>query len=392
MKKILMFLAAVATAAAAVSCEETNSGYEGTNYIYLDSENNSLYDFDGANMQVTAMLTTALDEDLTLTLKMDNDTYVSLESDNITIPAGSLTTVFNIVVKDQLPEGTSSVNCTVSLDPATVLPEKVRLAADYTFTLHSSATPDLTEEQLAIISAYQEATGIDLTKYLGLVSVSTVYTASNPDSEIPLSPVTYSGQTMIVLSEKSTAGQPVLEMLNNPMGLQGALYAKLRSLTLDNPSWASEYAMSYSQLLEAIGWTSTSSETFSMTLDGIKPQTNKSVEFLADLSYYDEEYEEDVTMIKVPFEFYFSAFEREKAQIAAGVIGSEANPDWLYDATVDPDFYLNSDNIAEDYYESGNWVESSASIAGDKMVFTFCLYNYTDYDYSKVVATYTPNE
>ena len=387
-----MFLAAVATAAAAVSCEETNSGYEGTNYIYLDSENNSLYDFDGANMQVTAMLTTALDEDLTLTLKMDNDTYVSLESDNITIPAGSLTTVFNIVVKDQLPEGTSSVNCTVSLDPATVLPEKVRLAADYTFTLHSSATPDLTEEQRAIISAYQEATGIDLTKYLGLVSVSTVYTASNPDSEIPLSPVTYSGQTMIVLSEKSTARQPVLEMLNNPMGLQDALYAKLRSLTLDNPSWASEYAVSYSQLLEAIGWISTSSETFSMTLDGIKPQTNKSVEFLADLSYYDEEWEENVTMIKVPFEFYFSAFEREKEQIAEGNIGPDVNPDWLFDATVDPDFLLNCENVSEDYYECGNWVEAKASIAADKMVFTFCIYNYTDYDYSKVVATYTPNE
>lgn len=390
-----MFLAAAAAVASAVSCEETNTGYEGTNYIYLESASSTFYDTEGAFIPVTVMLTTALDENLTLKFVLDDNTYVSLGTDDLTIPAGSLTADFNIVVKTQLPEGTSSVNCTVSLDPSTVLPEKVKLSSSYSFTLNSSASPALTEEQKAIISAYQEATGIDLNKYLGLVSVSTVYTASNPDSEIPLSPETINGQTMIVLSEESTADQPVLKMVNNPMGLQSVLYDKLKSLTLENPNWEpSEYAMSYSQLLEAIGWTSSSSETFSMTLDNIKLKSDMSIEFVADESY-SEEFEGEVyetELFRVPFDYYFSAFEREKAQIAAGVIGSEANPDWLYDATVDPDFYLNSDNIAEDYYESGNWVESSASIAGDKMVFTFCLYNYTDYDYSKVVATYTPNE
>ena len=174
-----------------------------------------------------------------------------------------------------------------------------------------------------------------------------------------------------------------------------SFYDKLKANTLENPYWAedqAEYAPSYTELLEAIGWTSSSDETFSVTLDGIKPGTDGTVEFVADLSYFDEEYEETVEMFKVPFEFGFSAYEREKAALEAGTIGPEKDAEWLYDATVDPDFYLNCDNIAEDYYECGNWTESSAEISEDKLVFTFCIYNYNEYDYSRVVATYTPNE
>ena len=392
-----MFLAAAAAVASAVSCEETNTGYEGTNYIYLESGNTSIYDFDGAYLPVTVMLTTSLKQDLTLNFVVDNDDHISLDGNPVTIPAGSLTAIFNISVKSQLPEGTSSANYTVSLDPAAVLPEKVQFAEDFTFTLNSSSTPAITEEQQAIISAYQEATGIDLNKYLGLVNVTAVYTAASIDSEIPLSPETINGQTMIVLSEESTADQPVLKMVNNPMGLQSVLYDKLKSLTVDNTSWYDEYASpDFKTLLDAIGLTSTSVETFSMSLDGIKPKTDGTVEFVADLSYYDEEWDETVEMFKVPFEFYYSAYEREKEQLEQGNIGTEQNPEWYYEATVNPDSHLNTETIATDEFETGNYVQASASISNESMVFTFPIYNSIessyDMDYSKAVVTYTPNE
>ena len=86
-----------------------------------------------------------------------------------------------------------------------------------------------------------------------------------------------------------------------------------------------------------------------------------------------------------------------------GQIGTAVDEYWDESATANPAYHLNCDNIKTDEYEPGynestdeyysiNWVESTASISAEKLEFTFCLYNYNDYDYSKVVATYTPNE
>lgn len=393
MKRILMMCcAAAAMLAGAVSCEEPETGYEGTNYIYLQAESNSLYDFDGAFLPVTVMLTTALDQDLSLNLEIDDDTYASIDSNPVVIHAGELSATFNIVIEKQLADGTSSESHIVSLSADTILPEKVKLNAGFNFSIHSSTSVALTDEQQAIIDTYKASTGIDLSKYIGLVSVSTVYTASSPDSEVALEPDTKTGYTMITLSEQSTSDQPVLEMINNAMGLQDILYNRLSTYTLNNPDWApSEYAMSYSELLETIGWTATSNETFTVTLDGITPKSDKNIEFARTITTVDS-YGDEVEQFKVPFEFYFSAYEREKEAIAADKIGPDVDPDWLSDATVNPDLNLNCDDVSEDWAEYGNWVECKATVAADKMEFTFCIYNYNDYDFTKVVATYTPNE
>ena len=391
MKKFLTWCCvAAAMSAGMTSCEEPETGYEGTNYIYLDSESSSMYD--NASLEISVVLTTALDQDLTLTLKTDDtDGIITLEGNPVTIPAGERSG--SVTVKSaELTE--NSMNFRISLDESTVLPENVKWDKDFTFTVNSSAVPDLTDDQMAIIEAYKTATGIDLSKYLGLVKVSTVYTASSQDSDIPLPAVTLTGITAITLAEESTTDQPVLKMTDNPMGLQETLYSKLKANTIDNPYWAeseAEYAPSYTQLLKAINWTADSDEIFSMSLDGIMPGTDKKVEFLTDVTFTDS-YGDEVTQHKVPFEFAFSAYDREKAALEAGTIGTEAYPDWLYDATVNPDFYLNTDDVSEDYYECGNWTASSAEISAEKMTFTFCIYNYNEYDYSKVVATYTPNE
>lgn len=394
MKKIFALCCIVAAGFASVSCEKTDDGYTGTNYIYLTSGTNSMYDTENDAIDVTVQLTASLKEDLTLTLAVadDEDGIITLEGNPVTIVAGAKTGTVKVRTKE-LSAGLSS-NFRITLDrDATVLPEKVAWKEDFTFTVHTSAVPEFTEEQKAIIEAYREKTGIDLTKYLGIVDVTTVYTASNPDSEIPDEPVTITGKTTIVLSEQATADQPVLKMTVNPMGLTDELYRKLKSLTVNNADWYNENNVPcYQTLMTEIGWTSESVETFSMTLDGIFVNDDQSVDFVKDLSYYDEEYEEDVTLHKVDFEYMFSAFEREKEALAAGKIGTEVDEDWAYDATVDPSMWLNTDDISEDGYEYGNYVETSATISDEKMVFTFPIYNYNDYDYSKVVATYTPNK
>lgn len=394
MKKIFALCCMVAAGFASVSCEKTDDGYTGTNYIYLTSGTNSMYDTENDAIDVTVQLTASLKEDLTLALAVadDEDGIITLEGNPVTIAAGAKTGTVKVRTKE-LSAGLSS-NFRITLDrDATVLPEKVAWKEDFTFTVHTSAVPEFTEEQKAIIEAYREKTGIDLTKYLGIVDVTTVYTASNPDSEIPDEPVTITGKTTIMLSEQATADQPVLKMTVNPMGLTDELYRKLKSLTVNNADWYDENNVPcYQTLMTEIGWTSESVETFSITLDGIFVNDDQSVDFVKDLSYYDEEYEEDVTLHKVNFEYMFSAFEREKEALAAGKIGTEVDEDWAYDATVDPSMWLNTDDISEDGYEYGNYVEASATISDENMVFTFPIYNYNDYDYSKVVATYTPNK
>ena len=399
MKKIFMMgCVAAAMLAGMSSCEEPETGYEGINYIYLESDASYLYDMEGETLDVTVRLTTALEQDLTLTFKTDDtENLITLEGNPVTITAGATTATFTIV------PGTLSIESKsykVSLDQeATVLPENVQWAEDFTFTVNSSVTAPLTDEQLAIIDAYKESTGIDLSKYIGLVNVSTVYTASNPDVETSQPPVTRKGYTMITLSEQSTAEIPVLKMTNNAMGLQDFLYDRLKTYTLENPSWeepeddGSEEenpAKSYSMLLSAIGWTTTSAESFIVSLDEISLGTE--IEFAKDVDLIDE-YGDPVTQFKVPLEFYFSAYEREKEAVAEKIIGEEAYPGWwMSDATVNPDSQLNCDDTSEDWPELGNWTEPSASISAEKLEFTFCLYNYNDYDYSKVTATYTPNE
>ena len=404
MKRILMISCiAAAMFAGLSSCEEPETGYEGINYIYLESDASYLYDMEGETLDVTVRLTTALEQDLTLTFKTDDtENLITLEGNPVTITAGATTATFTIVPGALSVE---SKSYKVSLDQeATVLPENVQWAEDFTFTVNSSVTAPLTDEQQAIIDAYKESTGIDLSKYIGLVKVSTVYTASNPDSEIPNEPVTLTGITAITLSEKSTSDQPVLKMTANPMGLQDVLYEKLKDLTVENPLWTDPNAyQSFSQLMTAINWNSNSQETFSMSLDDIRLGEGGTVSFVADNSYYDEDYEEDIEMFIVPFEFEFSAYDRELVALENGQIGTAVDEYWDESATANPAYHLNCDNIKTDEYEPGynestdeyysiNWVESTASISAEKLEFTFCLYNYNDYDYSKVVATYTPNE
>lgn len=394
MKKIFALCCMAAAVFASVSCDPADDGYTGTNYIYLTSGTNSMFDTENDAIDVTVQLTASLKEDLVLTLAVaeDEDGIITLEGNPVTIPAGSKTGTVQVRT-EELASGLSK-NFRITLDmKATVLPEKVAWKEDFTFTVHTSAVPELTEEQQAIVEAYNKKTGIDLTEYLGLVEVTTVYTASNPDSEIPNDPITITGKTTIVLSEQATAEQPVLKMTVNPMGLTDELYKKLKSQTVGNTAWYDEDNLPcYQTLMKEIDWTPESDETFSVILDGIIVKEDKSIEFVKDLSYYDEEYEEDVILHKVNFEYVFSAFEREKAALAEGKIGVAVDEDWAYDATADPDMWLNSEDISEDWYECGNYVAASATISDKAMVFTFPVYNTNDYDYSKVVATYTPNK
>ena len=156
MKKIFMMgCVAAAMLAGMSSCEEPETGYEGINYIYLESDASYLYDMEGASLDVSITLTTALEQDLSLNLKVESDVEntISFEENPVVIPAGERAKTV-VVTPNALPEGTNSVNLTITLDESTVLPENTRFEGGLQLTLLSSELPELSSDQLAIISEY----------------------------------------------------------------------------------------------------------------------------------------------------------------------------------------------------------------------------------------------
>lgn len=394
MKRILVFGCMLAAMAGFTACTDDNTGnggYEGINYIYLSTQEGktTLYETDSDPLVVEVMLTAALDEDLVLDFSLAGaEGVVSLEGTPVTIKAGDKTASFNVVSNNaNMLEAAS--NYSVGLAEDVVLPENVELKETLSFVVSPMTSEALTDAQKAVLEAYKASTGIDLSKYIGVVNVSTVITGTDPETYEPLDPRTVKGKSLITVSESATAEAPVLKMLTNAMGIEDHMYQILRSVTVDaDDYWYGEYTLPcYETLMETLGWNKTSEEVFTMSLDGITFAADKSVAFLgAGLS----QYEDEITI--VPFDYSFTAYEREIAALADGSLDPSSDPDWAYDATANPYYHLNCDDITEDLYEGGNWIEASASVSETALTFTFCVYGcYLDGDYTRIVATYTPN-
>ena len=394
MKRILVFGCMLAAMAGFTACTYDNTGNggdEGINYIDLSTQEGktTLYETDSDPLVVEVMLTAALDEDLVLDFSLAGaEGVVSLEGTPVTIKAGDKTASFNVVSNNaNMLEAAS--NYTVGLAEDVVLPENVELKETLSFVVSPMTSEALTDAQKAVLEAYKASTGIDLSKYIGVVNVSTVITGTDPETYEPLDPRTVKGKSLITVSESATAEAPVLKMLTNAMGIEDHMYQILRSVTVDaDDYWYGEYTLPcYETLMETLGWNKTSEEVFTMSLDGITFAADKSVAFLgAGLS----QYEDEITI--VPFDYSFTAYEREIAALADGSLDPSSDPDWAYDATANPYYHLNCDDITEDLYEGGNWIEASASVSETALTFTFCVYGcYLDGDYTRIVATYTPN-
>lgn len=226
------------------SCnEKKETGYSGTNKIYLTAENNNavIVESDATPLEVEVMLTSTVETATTLTFCLEDDTQelLSLEGNPVTIAAGEKSATFQVVsnVKNLLTESTY---ITVGIDAAQ-LPAGMELAEALRIRVNPNpAVPELTEEQKALLAGYKEKYGVDLTAFLGVMKCQTTLNIpgngttnefSTPKTEeIP-------GQTVITLSEESTAEQPVLKMVDNPMGLTEHLYWVFRQNTIDDDEY-----------------------------------------------------------------------------------------------------------------------------------------------------------
>ena len=264
-----------------------------------------------------------------------------------------------------------------------------------------SDIPVLTAEQQKLIEGYKQNLNIDLTKILGKVKVDTKVTF-NDDDKIDINDNkdtrSFSGVTIITLSEKATADKPVLKMVSNAMGMAAFNYEMLRKKTVeDTENWTQ---MPYGKaVMENINY-DYNKETFTMTLDGI--EVNPADMTLKFTGSKVNVYEEEITTI--PFDYTFSAWDRLKAMADAnksfvvdeGDTKTEVSVQDIIDGggSLNPYiFFDNTDFIAdgEETEYKNIYVVPTGKIdfTSGKMTFAFPWNLENTYGCQRVEATYT---
>jgi len=242
------------------------------------------------------------------------------------------------------------------------------------FTLQPlSATDELTPKQIELLEHYKSK-GLDLYSLIGDVEMTgTIYFPGdgNLDALYDKKTIQINGITTFTLSEKATAEKPVLKMTSNAMGLESYLYKLFRDLTIDDlVFWNNQgpYAPPANKnIMELIGLTRESKETFEVMMDDIEIDLNtKEVSYIGKGKDF---YGEEITII--PLTYRYSAYERlqqfinDKNPIAIESIENGAN--------INPAAIINNEDIKEDNYENDTWSESTAMLSNDKLSFKFIM-------------------
>lgn len=317
MKKItfmLMCMLAMLTGFSACSSSDNDGDKPMTNYVSISAEGNNIInedDDDEVKFNILIGNTLTADATISLSLEGNDDNVATLTPSTISLKAGAKTASFTVKSNKKSllkSDRVLTVKATFS---------DVNMKTDgkaVTLTIKpDSDIPVLTAEQQKLIEGYKQNLNIDLTKILGKVKVDTKVTF-NDDDKIDINDNkdtrSFSGVTIITLSEKATADKPVLKMVSNAMGMATLNYEMLRKKTVEDTEYWTQ--MPYGKaVMENINY-DYNKETFTMTLDGIEVNTDMSLKFTGSkVNVYDEE------ITTVPFDYTFSAWNRLKAMADA---------------------------------------------------------------------------
>lgn len=404
MKKItfmLMCILAMLTGFSACSSSDNDGDKPMTNYVSISAEGNNIInedDDDEVKFNILIGNTLTADATINLSLEGNDDNVATLSPSTISLKAGAKTASFtvksnkkNLLKSDRV----LTVKATFS---------DVNMKTDgkaVTLTIKpDSDIPVLTAEQQKLIEGYKQNLNIDLTKILGKVKVDTKVTF-NDDDKIDINDNkdtrSFSGVTIITLSEKATADKPVLKMVSNAMGMAALNYEMLRKKTVEDTEYWTQ--MPYGKaVMENINY-DYNKETFTMTLDGIEVNTDMSLKFTGSkVNVYDEE------ITTVPFDYTFSAWNRLKAMADAnksfvvddGDTRTEVPVQDIIDGggSLNPySFFDNTDVVAdgEDTDYTTIYVAPTGKIdfTTGKMTFAFPWYLENTNGCQRVEATYT---
>ena len=402
-KFMLMCMLAMLTGFSACSSSDDNDGdKQMTNYVSISAAgNNIINEDDDEEVKFNILIGNTLTADATINLSLEgnDDNVATLTPSTIALKAGTKTASFTVKSnKKSLLKSDRVLTVKATFSDANMKTDGKAV----TLTIKpDSDIPVLTAEQQKLIEGYKQNLNIDLTKILGKVKVKTKVTF-NDDDKIDINDNkdtrSFSGVTIITLSEKATADKPVLKMVSNAMGMAAFNYEMLRKKTVeDTENWTQ---MPYGKaVMENINY-DYNKETFTMTLDGI--EVNPADMTLKFTGSKVNVYEEEITTI--PFDYTFSAWDRLKAMADAnksfvvdeGDTKTEVSVQDIIDGggSLNPyTFFDNTDFIAdgEETEYKNIYVVPTGKIdfTSGKMTFAFPWYLENTYGCQRVEATYT---
>lgn len=310
--KILLALA-IAVVSLASCSESADSNEQMTNYVTLSVEGESAMTEDNEDgLVVNVSMAYSLDHDASVQLALTGDEKeaVKLDKNTVTLPAGKKTASVKVVSnKANVLLTQEVVNVVVASCPDANM--KALDAKGVVLTIKpNAAVPELTAEQLALIKGYKDNLGIDLTKVLGIVDVTTTVTYGNDDKDAENNGSdtrVFNGKSVITLSDKATTDKPVLKMISNPMGMESYMYDRLLRCTTEEPDGYFDADPINTALLSVVNYNK-STESFSAVLDNITLNTDGTLNFTA--------VEDDKTI--VPFEYNYSVWTRINEMANAG--------------------------------------------------------------------------
>ena len=400
-KFILMCMLAMLTGFSACSSSDDNDGKQMTNYVSISAAgNNIINEDDDEEVKFNILIGNTLTADATISLSLEgnDDNVATLTPSTVALKAGAKTASFTVKSnKKSLLKSDHVLTVKATFSDANMKTDGK--AATLTIKPDSDI-PVLTAEQQKLIEGYKQNLNIDLTKILGKVKVDTKVTF-NDDDKIDINDNkdtrSFSGVTIITLSEKATADKPVLKMVSNAMGMAAFNYEILRKRTVeDTEIWTQ---MPYSKaVMDNINY-DYNKETFTMTLDGIEVNPDMSLKFTGSkVTVYDEE------ITTVPFDYTFSAWDRLKAKADAnesfvvdeGETKTKVSVQDIIDGggSLNPySFFDNTDVVADgeetDYTTIYVAPTGKIDFTSGKMTFAFPWYLDNTYGCQRVEATYT---
>lgn len=398
--KTLLALA-IAVVSLASCSESADSNEQMTNYVTLSVEGESAMTEDNEDgLVVNVSMAYCLDHDVSVQLSLTGDEKgaVKLDKNTVTLPAGKKTASVKVVSnKANVLLTQEVVNVVVASCPDANM--KAMDTKGIALTIKPNAmVPELTAEQLTLIKGYKDNLGIDLTKVLGIVDVTTTVTYGNDDKDAENNgndTRVFNGKSVITLSDKATADKPVLKMISNPMGMESYIYDRLLRCTTEEPDGYFDADPINTALLSVVNYNK-STESFSAVLDNITLNTDGTLNFTA--------VEDDKTI--VPFEYNYSVWTRINEMANAGntVNVNEGSTYVEYSikdlleqySTFCPAKYLGNTDITIDAYGAtpSNFVLPSAKydFNNNTMNFEFAWdYGSGSYlnDYVRIKANYT---
>lgn len=400
-KFILMCMLAMLTGFSACSSSDDNDGKQMTNYVSISAAgNNIINEDDDEEVKFNILIGNTLTADATINLSLEgnDDNVATLTPSTIALKAGAKTASFTVKSnKKSLLKSDRVLTVKATFSDANMKTDGKAV----TLTIKpDSDIPVLTAEQQKLIEGYKQNLNIDLTKILGKVKVDTKVTF-NDDDKIDINDNndtrSFSGVTIITLSEKATADKPVLKMVSNAMGMAALNYEMLRKKTVEDTEYWTQTPHGKA-VMENINY-DYNKENFTMTLDGIEVNPDMSLKFTGSkVNVY------DVEITTVPFDYTFSAWDRLKAMADAnksfvvddGDTRTEVSVKDIIDGggSLNPySFFDNTDVVADGEETEYNTIyvapTGKIDFTTGKMTFAFPWYLENTYGCQRVEATYT---